>query len=316
MGALICGACSNDVTLSSPISSGKPIGFSGDIKESITREYSSTNMPTTIGVFAYFTHGIFADNIATATPNYMYNTELSKAADTSTWSYAPILYWPNNTDDKLSFFAYAPYNSTSSLSQVATGYPSFNFALPTDETSETTDLLAASLMDKTYAHGIVKFTLKHALTKVHFIIKNADSDGTSKTISTLSIKSYRTGTINYTANGINWTNTSTADFRTYQFITAPLSLNALYTSEVDAGSTLVIPENTNATISFTYNMTIDGEEKTVTATDTQLPATPAWNPGSVITYTIWLKQEDEATIVATSNSAWSNAGDDETITIE
>lgn len=70
------------------------------------------------GVFAYYTN---ADNYdQTFTPNFMYNQRvynISEEAETYTWTYSPVKYWPNEFGsgaqsddvDKVSFFAYAPY---------------------------------------------------------------------------------------------------------------------------------------------------------------------------------------------------------------
>lgn len=76
------------------------------------------------GVFAYYTNGDYSST--TSIPNFMYNQQVvGSAGATPTWSYAPIKYWPNETQRdsetvggtydistnkaKLSFFAYAPY---------------------------------------------------------------------------------------------------------------------------------------------------------------------------------------------------------------
>lgn len=79
------------------------------------------------GVFAYYTHGAYPVPNNTVIPNFMYNqlvywdTDLEPDA----WTYTPVKYWPNDfstsavdnldpaargsANDKLSFFAYAPY---------------------------------------------------------------------------------------------------------------------------------------------------------------------------------------------------------------
>lgn len=69
------------------------------------------------GVFCTYSNG--GDYDATIGPNFMYNQNV--AYGTSSWEYAPVKYWPNETiddhnggiapadADKLSFFAYAPF---------------------------------------------------------------------------------------------------------------------------------------------------------------------------------------------------------------
>ena len=65
------------------------------------------------GVFAYYTDLKKYDQ--TYVPNFMYN-QLVKW-ETNKWTYSPVMYWPNESgadaqsddEDKVSFFAYAPY---------------------------------------------------------------------------------------------------------------------------------------------------------------------------------------------------------------
>jgi hypothetical protein len=68
------------------------------------------------GVFAYYTDNKDYDQLAQ--PNFMYNQKVYKTAyDATTWTYTPVVYWPNeygnsaisDDQDRVSFFAYAPY---------------------------------------------------------------------------------------------------------------------------------------------------------------------------------------------------------------
>lgn len=74
------------------------------------------------GVFAYFSDNSAGSNDYTDTPssnfkpNFMYNQKVNYVG--SAWTYSPIKYWPNEysttealsaVEDKLTFFAYAPY---------------------------------------------------------------------------------------------------------------------------------------------------------------------------------------------------------------
>lgn len=71
------------------------------------------------GVFAYYTDLKKYDQ--TYVPNFMYNTHVTYDG-TSAWVYSPVMYWPNeygsnaqsDDEDKVSFFAYAPYAATGS----------------------------------------------------------------------------------------------------------------------------------------------------------------------------------------------------------
>ena len=82
-----------------------PVGFSGDVPGTrATKEYESAADLTDIGVFAYFTNGAFSEG--SSTPNFMYNQQVERQTGDGSWTYSPVKYWPGNTMDKISFFAY------------------------------------------------------------------------------------------------------------------------------------------------------------------------------------------------------------------
>lgn len=112
----------------------EPIAFGAYAGNALTKagaygEETTTTLQTNgFGVFAYQTTG---DYSSSATPNFMYNTKVS----TSSWTYSPIKYWPNqiqagDTDsqpatayqaDKVSFFAYAPHVAATASTGAVTG---------------------------------------------------------------------------------------------------------------------------------------------------------------------------------------------------
>ena len=67
------------------------------------------------GVFGYYTDANEYD--PQATPNFMYNEKIMWDDTNNYWYYSPVKYWPNeygstaisDEQDKVSFFAYAPY---------------------------------------------------------------------------------------------------------------------------------------------------------------------------------------------------------------
>lgn len=125
-----------------------------------------------MGVYASYTAN--KDFDGTATPNFMYNQEVTKGA--SAWTYSPVKYWPTTNGDKVSFFAYAPHTTESNnviavnSDNKAANAPTLTVTLPTDLT-KMVDFVAGVQMNKTYpgtgdANTAVKFTLKHELTRV------------------------------------------------------------------------------------------------------------------------------------------------------
>ena len=154
------------------------------------------------GVLGYYT----AQNPYSngTTPNFMYNTKVSgtTTGTTTTWTYSPLLYWPNNDGDKISFFAYAPYvavtpNTGNPTADATTGItaitsnavsetPKISYKLAEDKT-QSVDLLwgvkkgTVSDLNKdltrTQANiSGVGFTFKHALAMCCLQAKVATDD--------------------------------------------------------------------------------------------------------------------------------------------
>ena len=135
MAAMMMASCaSNDDGLKTevkpeqPTEVGKtPVSFSAYAERGITRggteglmDISALRNSTTggFGVFAYYTDLKKYDQ--TYVPNFMYNQKVYDANNNvgdADWTYSPVMYWPNESgtdaqsddEDKVSFFAYAPY---------------------------------------------------------------------------------------------------------------------------------------------------------------------------------------------------------------
>lgn len=124
----------------------------------------------------------------------MYNQEVTyDKTGSGAWTYSPVKYWPNNTDDKVSFFAYAPYDKTGTAHGITvskitdTGTPAITFALKDkDNLTDMVDLVVAKALDKTYNDGTISFQFEHTLSKISFKVKAgadyADMDGTKSFI--------------------------------------------------------------------------------------------------------------------------------------
>lgn len=103
-----------------------PVGFSAYARRGLTRAGYAGVLDLTqleqaeadgggFGVFAYYTDLKRYDQ--TYIPNFMYNQGVFKNGAGANWEYTPMMYWPNESgidaqsddEDKVSFFAYAPY---------------------------------------------------------------------------------------------------------------------------------------------------------------------------------------------------------------
>ena len=189
---LLFASCSKDSI--EEIETGVPIRFSGTVstKASVI-DQSNLNM---IGVFGYYTGTESWEEVASAMPgglpNYFLNEPVAKNG--SIWSYDEDYprYWPADTRNKISFFAYAPYEGDSGFSLLelyptnATedGEPRLTYSVPGNALDQL-DLLWGASIDKTKDNdgGTVIFDMNHALTKISFsALMSSDLLGSDNTI--------------------------------------------------------------------------------------------------------------------------------------
>ena len=98
--------------------SGDPIRFEATTGGAFTRavngeivdDASFRTNPRGFGVFAAYTGQLKYEN-TTVSADFMYNQQVkwNATASPAAWEYNPVKYWPNETNDYVSFFAYAPY---------------------------------------------------------------------------------------------------------------------------------------------------------------------------------------------------------------
>lgn len=283
-----------------------PISFSGDVP--VTRsakEYTTAADFENIGVFAYFTHGNF--NEGTATPNFMYNQLVAKQPD-GTWSYSPVKFWPDNsTADRISFFAYAPYMNEAGSSNIsfpdketASGVPVLSYTVPEAENDQIDFLIASPVMDRN--NGNVSFRMHHALTKVAFRVKSGGKY--AKEITSLTIHAATTGQLQFKEGGLLWKKVSGS--HGYEPAAGNLTFDVT-TAETEIATFYLLPtETVAATYDITYKVkTTSGSEvftKTITAA--ALPATPLWEAGTNVVYTLNLSDET-VTVTAGVIEDWS-----------
>lgn len=147
------------------------------------------------GLMAYYTEqDTWDEGEGKFAPNFMYNQSVTYNYDSSVWSYNPIKYWPNEELDKVTFFAYAPYESSTNrvkgsyTANTAEGLPQVWMKLK-DYAVNMVDFVAGQNMDMVRQQERVTFMLKHQLTRATFSAKtkvdnvsygaNASGDGAS-----------------------------------------------------------------------------------------------------------------------------------------
>lgn len=148
------------------------------------------------GIMGYYTGSkSWEDAKGDVTPTFMYNQKVTWDATAKAWTYTPIKYWPNDTQAKVSFFAYAPYEDSATGDRVGivtskitdTGTPKITFTLkPADKLDEMVDLVVANEKDKSQTNDAISFKFGHILSKIAFKAKlgadYAGLDGTESFI--------------------------------------------------------------------------------------------------------------------------------------
>lgn len=192
--ALAMTSCTSDETFNNDEAQSQAIEFGTYLGRDAQTRGAVTDINTLKGPFVGF--GVFAaytaqkkyDNASyDGKMNFMYDEHVTFSNDT--WTYSPLKYWPNNTDDKVSFFAYAPYNETGvsiPAKENATGNPKVTFTVQ-DNVLEQKDLtVATALLDLTKPNIAAKttFDFMHVLARVGFNVEamfdkvNSDATGT------------------------------------------------------------------------------------------------------------------------------------------
>lgn len=137
LAALTVSSCSNDadLTLKTPdnaIEFGTYVGRDAQTKGSVLDNTVATGLPKQgFGVFAYYTDDVHYNGTAGTGSklNFMNNTHVTSNNGT-TWTYSPLKYWPNETNDRLTFFAYAPYDDEDDdKANTPSGYDNIKFAV-------------------------------------------------------------------------------------------------------------------------------------------------------------------------------------------
>lgn len=186
MAALAMAGCSqNEVTDTNP-DVHPVIGF--DVYMGVQARGAETDIAALkvsdagFGFLAYKTAGDWSTSGSAATPDFLYNEHgtWTDGVPTGSWGYDNTRFWPTNSD-KISFFAYAPYEASPTdgsnkgitlSAQTVQGAPTLELALKTtNDWKDMVDLVTdcrADIQDQTATShsGTVSFKFSHVLTKV------------------------------------------------------------------------------------------------------------------------------------------------------
>ncbi len=163
------------------LNSDLPVAFGSNLSAPATK----TTLPagTHFGVFAYYTKTSNWNSVknSTAVPNFMYNQDV--AFDGTSYTYSPLKYWPNNTNDKITFWAYSPYsaepvlyktNSTTVFNNATKNIPDIRFTVTDGQTDFMISEVATN-KTRPATNAPVVLTFKHTLSKLSFYAKKVDT---------------------------------------------------------------------------------------------------------------------------------------------
>lgn len=195
--AALCSCSNNEVmeapeSLQTPIAFGTYVGNSVDGRAAVLDEEALKNgtnasengtiadLTSGFGVFGYYTgQDAWVDYAAASPqPNFMYNQNVTYNG--AKWSYSPLKYWPNNTGDNVSFFAYAPYSTSTGDKNIKIAdaasmtKPQFDFTV-NNTVNQQTDLVTAAVTDNSKnsttpitTEAVINFNFKHRLARIGF----------------------------------------------------------------------------------------------------------------------------------------------------
>lgn len=181
--ALALASCSQDDLMDN--------GISGDNGNAIVFESylgkSAQSRATVITTESLQKEGFTVDAYYTGTEDFgpeatgsvfMKGTKVTYNEGKAAWTYSPLKYWPNNTGDKVSFFAYGPYGNTN-IKLNTDAVSSIDFTVQNNVLKQV-DFIYNNQYDnstincnKPTVSEKVKFQFQHALSRIGFTVAAA-----------------------------------------------------------------------------------------------------------------------------------------------
>lgn len=186
--ALTLASCSTDEisgdidgkTGSRQVTFGAYMGKTAQTRGAIT---DKSTLKQGFGITAFDTKQDTWTSYAGSEANFMYNQKVT--GNGNAFEYSPIKYWPTQSGEKISFFAYAPYATSTNGITVAKNDATvsaksgntIDFTVNTTP-SKQIDFVAAAVTDKSYStaenvDNEVKFQFKHELTRLNIKAKTS-----------------------------------------------------------------------------------------------------------------------------------------------
>ena len=163
-------------------SSGIPIDFSCDV---LTRgDITTKDNIASMGVAAFF-HSSDFDVAGIVEPNFMKNQLMEKVSKEAGWTYAPVKYWPEGDEQKISFFAYSPHSDENN--GLSLSYLQLSYVTPGNSQNHPDLLIATPQKNQVKTSSAISFAFSHILARVSFTF-----EGTSSAISDVKLSGIKT----------------------------------------------------------------------------------------------------------------------------
>lgn len=246
--------------------------------------------------------------------NFMDNVKVTRGA-AGDWTYSPLMAWPTDENEHLSFIAYYPQNTGSSAT-------SYSFTV-NENYAEQTDPLWCTIKDARIndrngtavngsesdaafeaTSGALNLKFKHMLSKVNVKVKLASNyPGITCKLNDLTlcgVNKSGTFTINNDLSGGTWSSNTSTNFTLCKDDASVLSSTALNVAEM-----LMIPQemsDNNSYFDIKYTHTLaEGGEKTVTK---KIYLPNKWEVGKVYNYVINLSLDVNTISLSTEINNW------------
>ena len=163
LATLTLGSCTNDEVVNdysqdNAIQFGTYVGRDAESRDAVAVTDLAKVKEDGFGVFAVYNQ----DGSNAVAPNFMNNEDVEWTESTSTWTYAPVKYWPNNESAQVSFWAYSPYNDEND-----------NVILPSFKIHDGVDYVATErvISGKQAVDDKVLFTFAHVMSRIGFKVE-------------------------------------------------------------------------------------------------------------------------------------------------
>jgi len=255
-------SCSQDNEINEIVDSEKDvISFSTQVAQTKAAAISNENF-SSFGLFANYSQV----NMTNTTPaafngyNIFVQRTLNPGGTPGNWNYSPSLKWEN--DYKVSFFAYAPYETNpiqgvaqySVISVPSYGYPTLRFT-QSEKILDQKDLIIAQKLNtvKDELNSKVPLSMEHLLSQINFYLKMASEYipyintlpvNIQRSLKTTRIQVYFPG--NVSKQGLySWENNT---FTTQAVYFSSTGNTASLKQDITLNSSLVDMDKTNANI--------------------------------------------------------------------